>query len=100
MNDSRKAMVRAAYDKLDVNKDGQVTVKDVAEIYDASVHPDVVARRKTEEDIFREFLDQWDVQDKDGIVTFNEFLEYYESVSCSIDSDEYFATMMKNAWKL
>lgn len=30
MNEGRKACVRAAYEKLDVNKDGQVTIKDVA----------------------------------------------------------------------
>jgi Ca2+-binding EF-hand superfamily protein len=30
MNEKRRASVRAAYEKLDVNKDGQVTLKDVA----------------------------------------------------------------------
>ena len=100
MNESRKQWVRAAYDKLDVNKDGRVTIEDVAKIYNASMHPDVVQRRKSEEDIFREFMMQWDTQNKDGIVTFDEFCEYYEGVSCSVDSDDYFGTMMKNAWKL
>ena len=43
---------------------------------------------------------QWDTQVADGIVTFEEFCDYYEGVSCSIDRDDYFALMMKNAWKL
>jgi hypothetical protein len=30
-----------AYAKLDVNNDGQVTLEDIAQIYDASKHPDV-----------------------------------------------------------
>jgi hypothetical protein len=30
MNETRKASLRAAYDKLDVNKDGRVTLGDVA----------------------------------------------------------------------
>ena len=30
MNEKRRASVRIAYEKLDVNKDGQVTLKDVA----------------------------------------------------------------------
>ena len=30
-----------AYDKLDVNKDGKVTLEDIAKLYDASYHPDV-----------------------------------------------------------
>ena len=30
-----------AYDKLDVTKDGRVTLEDIAQIYDASEHPEV-----------------------------------------------------------
>ena len=42
----------------------------------------------------------WDTQIADGIVTFEEFVDYYRDVSASIDTDEYFAAMMKSAWKL
>jgi hypothetical protein len=36
----------------------------------------------------------------DGVVTFGEFLDYFRDVSASIDDDQYFELMMKNAWKL
>ena len=36
----------------------------------------------------------------DHIVTKEEFEEYYNNVSSSIDLDEYFAVMMTNAWNL
>lgn len=42
----------------------------------------------------------WDTQVADGIITFDEFIDYYRDVSASIDSDEYFEAMMRNAWKL
>ena len=45
-------------------------------------------------------MSQWDTQEADGIVTFDEFCDYYEGVSCSIDRDDYFELMMKRAWKL
>ena len=45
-------------------------------------------------------MSQWDTQEKDGIVTFDEFLEYYEGLSCSIDRDDYFELMMNNTWNL
>lgn len=46
MSPARLDMVRRAYDKLDVNKDGTVRLDDIAKIYDASCHPDVVSGKK------------------------------------------------------
>jgi Ca2+-binding EF-hand superfamily protein len=88
-----------AYDKLDVNKDGLVKLDDIAQIYDASKHPDVLDGKKSEEQIYVEFMKLWDTQEKDGIVTFDEFCDYYTDVSASIDRDDYFAEMMISAWK-
>lgn len=36
----------------------------------------------------------------DHIVTRDEFEEYYNNVSCSIDRDDYFEQMMNSAWNL
>ena len=36
----------------------------------------------------------------DGIVTEDEFIEYYTNISASLDNDEYFALMMNNSWNL
>jgi len=60
LNESRKKWIRAAYDKLDVNKDGLVKLDDIAQIYDASKHPDVIEGKKTPNEIFTEFMSQWD----------------------------------------
>jgi len=54
-----------------------------------------------------EFLDTFeqhaalvDVSTRDGKVTWDDFREYYNNVSMSIDDDRYFELMMTNAWKL
>ena len=36
----------------------------------------------------------------DGIVTLEEFMEYYTSVSASIDNEDYFEQMMNSSWNL
>lgn len=100
LNDNRKAWIRKAYDKLDVNKDGLVKLDDIAQLYDVSQHPDVQQGKLTPEQAYKQFMSMWDTQVADGIVTFDEFCEYYRDVSASIDTDEYFAVMMTNAWKL
>lgn len=50
--------------------------------------------------ILSEFLAQWDTVEKDGTVTAQEFEEYYKDVSASIDDDDYFELMIRNAWHL
>lgn len=100
INKFREGFIRQAYDKLDVNKDGNVTLEDIAKLYDASFHPDVISKKKTPEEVYMEFMSQWDTLVADGIVSFDEFMEYFKDVSASIDTDEYFEVMMRNAWKL
>ena len=100
MNEVRKGVVASAYAKLDKNKDGRVTLDDIAATYSASLHPDVLSGKKKPEDIYREFMKHWDTQVADGIVTLDEFTDYYYDLSTLIDSDEYFVVMVKNAWKL
>lgn len=73
---------------------------DIALLYDVSSHPDVGQGRKQPMEVYKEFMSQWDTQVADGIVTIEEFMDYFRDVSASIDSDEYFAQMMKSAWKL
>jgi hypothetical protein len=36
----------------------------------------------------------------DKLVTVEEFIEYYNNVSCSIENDSYFDLMITNAWQL
>ena len=56
--------------------------------------------RKTERDIFMEFISVWDTEEKDGIVTAEEFCTYYHDVSALVESDDMFCAMIRSAWKL
>lgn len=54
----------------------------------------------TKDEILAEFLQQWDTLKKDGTVTLEEFEDYYKDVSASIDDDDYFELMIRNAWHI
>ena len=82
-----------------MNKDGLVKLDDVAALYDPSRHPDVASGKKTYDQVFLEYMSAWETQEKDGIVTFEEFVDYYKGVSANCDTDEIFAAVMKSAWK-
>lgn len=77
INANRQAWIQKAYNKLDVNQDGTVTLMDIARLYDCSKHPDIISGRRSKEEVYREFMKQWDTQVADGIVTFAEFMDYY-----------------------
>eukprot|EP01008_Symbiontida_sp_HLA12_P002708 NODE_641_length_816_cov_311.112554_g633_i0.p1 GENE.NODE_641_length_816_cov_311.112554_g633_i0~~NODE_641_length_816_cov_311.112554_g633_i0.p1 ORF type:complete len:223 (+),score=45.19 NODE_641_length_816_cov_311.112554_g633_i0:100-669(+) len=99
MNQGRKAIVEQAFGMLDRAKDGCVTLKDIAEFYDAENHPEVKDGTKTEDDVLAEFIGSWD-KDGDNEITFEEFLDYYKDISAGIDDDEYFELMIRNAWHI
>jgi hypothetical protein len=52
LNEGRKALIAQAFDKLDVNKNGAVELNDIASLYDASEHPDVVSGNKSADQVF------------------------------------------------
>jgi hypothetical protein len=42
----------------------------------------------------------WETHKKDGIVTREEFIDYYKDISAGIDDDDYFELMIRNAWHI
>jgi hypothetical protein len=109
MNETRAAVAKKAYKIMDSDGSGQVDINDIRQTYNAKQHPDVKAGKKTEEEILAEFLDTFEdhycdmagqADSRDGIISMPEWLEYYNNVSMSIDTDEYFAVMMNSTWNL
>ncbi len=106
MNNFRKKLVLRAFDKLDIDKSGVVEVNDLKYIFNVKNNPDVRSGKKSEEEVYGEFIETFEMHhnmqrgSRDRRVTKEEFLEYYNNISCSIDDDAYFELMMNNAWKL
>ena len=94
MNEDRLSWIRAAYDKLDVNKDGLVKLDDIAKIFDVSSMPEVSQSKCDPKEAYMQYMSMWETQEADGIITFDEFCDYYRDISAGIESDEMFAAMM------
>jgi len=52
LNGCRIEWISKAYKKLDINGDGQVTLDDIAKIYDVSKHPEIVNGSMTPKEVF------------------------------------------------
>eukprot|EP00999_Lentomonas_sp_LEN2_P002555 NODE_437_length_1503_cov_100.899709_g405_i0.p1 GENE.NODE_437_length_1503_cov_100.899709_g405_i0~~NODE_437_length_1503_cov_100.899709_g405_i0.p1 ORF type:complete len:430 (+),score=80.88 NODE_437_length_1503_cov_100.899709_g405_i0:149-1438(+) len=99
MNERRRDLVRQAFALLDVVADGLITFVDLKKNYDTAQHPDVLSGAKTDQQVLAEFMQGWD-KDGDATVTKDEFFDYYEDISASIDLDDYFELMIRNAWHI
>uniref|UniRef100_T1JNW3 EF-hand domain-containing protein n=1 Tax=Strigamia maritima TaxID=126957 RepID=T1JNW3_STRMM len=101
LSESRLKLIDEAFKKMDKSGDGQVTLEDVKNVYSVKSHPEFMNGEKSEDQILNKFLANFEKGSvTDGIVTKDEFLDYYTGVSASIDLDSYFDLMMRNAWKL
>jgi Ca2+-binding EF-hand superfamily protein len=100
LNPRRKKMVMKAFHMLDKDNSGQITVSDIKGIYDVSRNPEFLEGRSTKEQILANFLNQFDGArgNNDGVVTLDEFHDYYKDVGMSVPSDEYFVQMMESTW--
>lgn len=107
MNDFRKGICARAFKLMDSDGSGVINIDDVRQRYNAKMSPDVVSGKKTEDEVLFEFLDTFDVNHqnnkndgKDANIDLNEWFEYYNNVSMSIDDDAYFELMMNSVWNL
>lgn len=94
MNTFRKNIVMAAFKKIDKDGSGILDLNDIKGVYNARNHPEVKSGKKTEDEILGEFLETFEAHHsmngggiRDRSVTPEEFQEYYNNVSASIDND-------------
>lgn len=114
MNIKRHAMFRSLMHKLDTLKCGYVQVNDVYKYYKAARHPKVKSGDLNEEQMFRKYLDSFDLLNpanvpefyehststdtKSPLIAYEQLEEYYNGLSIVIDSDEDFINILKNSW--
>ena len=99
-NETRQEIINQAFAKFDADGNGTVTSADLRVVYDTSNHPKVQSGEMTDEEVFVQFLASFGDRNGDGIITKQEWDDYYAAVSANIDNDNHFIQLMRNAWKL
>jgi len=100
LNERRKKIVDKAFSVLDRDRSGVVDLADMKEMYNTKHHPEVQEGAMTEDDALEHMLEQFEDGKHDGKVSKEEFEHYYGNISASIDNDDYFELMVRNAWHI
>jgi len=102
LTERRAGMVEKAFCIMDSDGSGEITVKDIAHLYDVSQHREFIEGNKTKEEILGDFLDGFDSArgDDDGVVSRAEWYDYYTDLGVSIPSDDYFVQMLESTWNI
>ena len=95
----RLSLVNLAFDQLDRQGSGMVDAAEVASLYDATRHPDVMRGSTSSQQALSSFLETFDVGSvRQGKVTRQEFVNYYSNISESVENDDYFELIIRNVW--
>ncbi|CAD5126775.1 DgyrCDS14820 [Dimorphilus gyrociliatus] len=99
VSEARKSLIVAAFEKLDVNKNGVISVDDLKNRFDYRKDPKYMSGEWSANRVYKELLKIYDGEQSDGVVTLNEFMDYYTNLSNHIPDDSLFEMMMKNSFK-
>lgn len=61
MNGFRRGLSEKAFRIMDRDKSGTLNIDDIKGVYNGKKHPDVIAGKKTEEEVLGEFLDTFEL---------------------------------------
>merc|ERR1719198_50534 len=100
MSKARVEIVKEVFAKLDVTGDGVVKTDDLKQLYFVDEHPEYRSGKISQEAALKTLLEQWDMYERDGIITIEDFLEYYHDLGSCIDDDLHFEWMLKSAWQI
>ena len=99
---SRRKLVVSVFGAIDANgkQDGNLDIEDIKGAFDAKMHPEVKAGKRSESSVLTEMLTNFEGKrgNRDGTVTLEEWVAYYEELSASIEHDDHFTLMVTGAW--
>ncbi|KEG14150.1 hypothetical protein DQ04_00601170 [Trypanosoma grayi] len=81
------------------NRDGAVQIDELLGVFNASGHPAVVCGERTEAEVREEFQATFNTTtNPEGVITRQEFEQYYSCVAGTCPDDASFVTLMQGVW--
>jgi len=102
MNERRTKICEKAFEVIDKTGKGQITIKDIENVYSVAKNKDFIEGKKTKQEILNEFINNFEGAkgNKDGIITKEEYMDYYTDISMTIPNDDYFVGVIESVWMI
>ena len=109
MSNKRKILIQKVFNSFKKNQNGKILITDIKNRFNPGGHPDVVGGVKTENKILSEFLDALETFREynhnlhggyDFNMSFQEFNEFHNEISMTIEDDNYFENMINNCYNM
>lgn len=111
LNEFRKDVLKQVFEKLDKEETGFITVGRLRESYNPKEHPLVRQGKRSEDEILGDFIDileyhfsllneknDENVDVNDIKIDFEDFCDFYKTISICIEEDKYFEVMVLSEW--
>jgi hypothetical protein len=95
----RQKILQKTIVSLDKAGSGLLNVSDLSNIFDVSQNPAFIERRKTRDQLLKEFLSNFE-NIKSGTISCDDFYNYYRDISMNYPGDEYFVRMIESTWQV
>ena len=110
INENRKILIQNLFDKLRKGKE-YILLNDIKKYFNPDKYPDVIEQKKRRDEIAFDFFDSLEVFKEyntnlknesiiNGIMTYNEFENYFKEISLSINDDKIFDYMINFCWEV
>ena len=109
VSSNRKLIIKKIYDSFNKDNNGKVSINEIKLSFNPRRHPDVISGKKSEGEIFGEFLDNIEsyreyLENMKGVydnnMSLEDFINFYVEVGVGIEDDKIFEFMINNCWSL
>ena len=109
MSSRRQLIVKKVFDSFNKDNEGKIMTSDIKTKFNSDRHPDVLNGKSTANEIYSDFLDfletfrEYNDNLKGGFsfnMSFEEFCNFYNEISMSIEDDNYFEYLLNNCWNI
>ena len=110
INEDRIILIQNLFDKIRKGKE-YILLNDIKKYFNPEKYPDVLEQKKTSDEIAFDFIDSLEIFKEyninlknesiiNGIMTYNDFENYFKEISLSINDDKIFDYIINFCWEV